>query len=278
MKQRILSAVVGIVLLIIVMFFYDTLFLNLAIAGVTLIACFELLVATKYINNKLLTVVCMVFSAAVPFFRTPYFNIAGKTACFLFVVVLFSVMLIRYKTIRLEQIGMIFLVATIIPFAFSTIIYLRDYSPQDGLFYIILTFLGAWSADIGAFFVGSFFGKHKLAPEISPKKTIEGSIGGLAADIISMMVFGFIYQQYRASQGVSIEVSYIMLGVLGFVCAIAAMFGDLSASIIKRSCNIKDFGHIMPGHGGVLDRFDSVLFVAPLVYIVVESGVQLIIR
>ena len=278
MKQRILSAVVGIVLLIIVMFFYDTLFLNLAIAGVTLIACFELLVATKYINNKLLTVVCMVFSAAVPFFRTPYFNIAGKTACFLFVVVLFSVMLIRYKTIRLEQIGMIFLVATIIPFAFSTIIYLRDYSPQDGLFYIILTFLGAWSADIGAFFVGSFFGKHKLAPEISPKKTIEGSIGGLVADIISMMVFGFIYQQYRASQGVSIEVSYIMLGVLGFVCAIAAMFGDLSASIIKRSCNIKDFGHIMPGNGGVLDRFDSVLFVAPLVYIVVESGVQLIIR
>lgn len=278
MKQRILSAIVGIILLIIVMFFYDTLFLNLAIAGITLIACFELLVATKYINNKILTVVCLVFSAAVPFFRTPYFNIAGKTACFLFVVVLFSVMLIRHNTIRLEQIGLIFLVATILPFAFSTIIYLRDYSELDGLFYIILTLLGAWSTDIGAYFIGSFFGKHKLAPDISPKKTIEGSIGGLLVSILSLMAFGFIYQRYQAAQGVAIGVSYLALAALGFVCAVAAMFGDLSASIIKRSCNIKDFGHIMPGHGGVLDRFDSVLFVAPIVYIVVESGAKLIIR
>ena len=268
MKQRIISGAVGCALLVVLLFFNEIKFvLNIVIACVAVIASYELLVATKYINNRLLSFSCLIFTALVPFFRNPVFAVGGKTACFLFVCVLFAFMIIKHEKIMLEQIGLIFMISTVLPFAFSTIIWLRDLSDRDGIFYIIFILICSWGTDIGAYFIGTFFGKHKFVPSISPNKTIEGVVGGIAVSVSLALVFGYFYRTVLVPQA---AISLMSIGVTSFVCAIASIFGDLSASIIKRTCNIKDFGNIMPGHGGVLDRFDSVLFVAPLLYVIIE--------
>lgn len=119
-----------------------------------------------------------------------------------------------------------------------------------------LIFLTAFGTDSMAYFAGYAFGKHKLCPTISPKKTIEGSIGGILGSVIFCGIFGYIVIP-------RLIIHCIIIGVLG---GIVSQFGDLTASIFKRKMGIKDYGHLIPGHGGILDRFDSVLFTAPMIY------------
>ncbi len=124
----------------------------------------------------------------------------------------------------------------------------------SGLVWLI--FLTAFGTDILAYFTGYFFGKHKLCPKISPKKTIEGSIGGISGSVILCAAFGYFFFE-------KLLLHCIAIGILG---GIISQFGDLTASIFKRKMGIKDYGNLIPGHGGILDRFDSVLFTAPMVY------------
>ena len=133
---------------------------------------------------------------------------------------------------------------------------------------MIIAIFSAWIADAGAFFAGSFWGKRKLCPQISPKKTVEGLIGGFVLNVVAMLVFGYVFQALFYSY--EVDVSYLSLLVIGFVGAGLSVIGDLAFSLIKRSCHIKDFSEIIPGHGGILDRFDSVIFVAPFVYFLVQ--------
>ena len=127
---------------------------------------------------------------------------------------------------------------------------------------IFAALISAFLTDTGAYFSGYFFGKHKLIPEVSPKKTVEGAIGAVFAAMGATVIFAYCIDVFIES----ITVNYIVLAVYAFVGSICAMFGDLVASLIKRSFGVKDFGNLIPGHGGILDRFDSVLFVAPLMY------------
>jgi len=275
MKTRILSGLVGAAMTVVILFCYDTIVLNFAVAIISTIAVFELLIATKYVNNKLLALSAICFSFSVPFFRMPYLNLASKTACLLFVGLLFAIMLIKNGDIKLEQLGLTFLISIVVPFGFSSILYIRDYyGVNGGLFFIVVIFVSAWATDIAAYFTGSLIGKHKLAPTISPKKTVEGAVGGIIGCIFITLVWGIIYD----SMYTSIKIDYLLLAVMSAMLSVIAMFGDLSCSLIKRTCNIKDFGNIMPGHGGILDRFDSVLFVAPTVYIVLSSFPEMIIK
>ena len=122
-------------------------------------------------------------------------------------------------------------------------------------------------SDTGAYFSGYFFGKHKLAPKISPKKTIEGAVGGVIVCLISYVVLGMIFSFIAKRMGINISVNYITLIVTAPIVSLLSIVGDLSASIIKRHQGIKDFGNIMPGHGGVLDRFDSVFYVAAVLFL-----------
>lgn len=278
MLKRIISAAIGIALFVTVLLVSDEFnyFFNGIISLMAVISVWEIFHATKYIENKALLIVSMIFAASVPFFRMPYFGLTSKAACFIYVVVLFAVMIFDRKRVKIEQIGLVFMLCTLIPFAFSTLIYVRDMgfrylygmSRRDGVFLLLLCCAGAWIADTGAYFTGRFLGKHKLAPTISPKKTVEGFIGGIALNIVGVMGAGLIYETWFA--GGDITVNYVLLGIIGAVTAVMGTLGDLSASFIKRSCDVKDFGNIMPGHGGVLDRFDSVMLVAPTVYIFVE--------
>lgn len=128
---------------------------------------------------------------------------------------------------------------------------------QNGVYIFGLVFVVAWMCDVFAYFTGRFFGKHKLAPHLSPKKTVEGSIGGIIFAILGCMLYGFI-----VSFATDLEARYLVLALLGFVLSIISQIGDLWASLIKREHGIKDYSQMLPGHGGVMDRFDSILAIS----------------
>ena len=276
MKQRLISAAVGLPLAAVIIFFYNTILLNIAMAAVTLTAVYEIFVATKYLNNRGLITISMTFAVLVPFFRVAHMRVLSELFCFAFIFALFLLLLANHKNMRFEQIGTIFMITLLLSFSFSSIVFTRDiyrgreFAPRLAMFYIILIFLGAWMTDAGAYFVGRAFGRKKLAPEISPKKTVEGAIGGVGATFVFFFVAVFIYRACVLSAGYTISINYLALAAASLLSSGAAIVGDLSASIIKRECNIKDFGNVIPGHGGVMDRFDSVMFVAPLIFIFLQ--------
>ena len=150
-----------------------------------------------------------------------------------------------------------------IPFMFSFLKLILGM--EHGRFYILYVLCGAFVSDTFAFLVGSKFGKTKLAPDISPNKTVEGSIGGILGVILSFIGLTLLGNLKLCIYG---NVFYWI--IVGIAASVAGQFGDLTASAIKRYCKVKDFGKIMPGHGGILDRFDSLMFVAPIVYIFIK--------
>lgn len=139
---------------------------------------------------------------------------------------------------------------------FSFHVTLTDMTCGENGILVWLVFLTAFGTDIMAYFTGYFIGRHKLCPKISPKKTVEGSIGGILGSVVLCGVFGYFFAQ-------DVLTHCLVIGALG---GVISQFGDLTASIFKRKLGVKDYGKLIPGHGGILDRFDSVLFTAPLVY------------
>ena len=133
-----------------------------------------------------------------------------------------------------------------------------------GTRYMMLIFVCAWMTDTGAYFAGSFMGKRKLIPHVSPKKTVEGAIGGVLVCMLSCFVYSVIISYMEKVSLVNINSLYFVL--IGMIAAVMSQIGDLVASAIKRDTGIKDFGKIFPGHGGFMDRFDSVMFIAPIIY------------
>ena len=130
---------------------------------------------------------------------------------------------------------------------------------------MLLPFILSFACDTFAYFAGRAFGRHKLAPKVSPKKTVEGSIGGILGNVVCGLIFVFVMDHWLEA-----GIGYGTMVVLAVTCSIVAQIGDLSFSLIKREFGIKDYGHLFLEHGGVLDRFDSVLFVTPLVEIILD--------
>ena len=142
---------------------------------------------------------------------------------------------------------------------FVSIVYLHDFV-KGGAYLYLTVFIGAWITDIFAYFCGMLFGKggkHKLIPDVSPKKTVEGSIGGIAFCVLSMVIFGIVLEACT-----KYEANLLVFALAGVAVSIVAQIGDLSMSVIKRTYGIKDYGKLFPGHGGILDRFDSILAVS----------------
>jgi CDP-diglyceride synthetase len=140
-------------------------------------------------------------------------------------------------------------------------LYLIRSIPDKGVYLIWFVFICSWFSDTFAYFAGSAFGKTKLCPEVSPHKTVEGSIGGVIGSTIGCTIYGLILGQYGI---VNLPIYHLL--IIGVIGSIISQFGDLVASSVKRNVGIKDYGKLIPGHGGILDRFDSILFVAPLIY------------
>ncbi len=174
---------------------------------------------------------------------------------------IFALPVFTNNSIAFDDVGKTALMSIYISIGFSCIVMLRDL--HDGQYLFIMAFIGAWITDIFAYFTGMIFGKHKLSPVISPKKTIEGSIGGILLCTASFVGYGFLINHFLEAQ-----TNLVMYAILGFFASIVSQLGDLIMSAIKRKHEIKDYGKIFPGHGGVLDRFDSVIAVAPVLYLI----------
>jgi phosphatidate cytidylyltransferase len=267
LKDRVTSAVTIIFFFAAIVVFNHSfpMALNIAIALVSVLSVYEIISALGLSKNYILLVPSLVFACALPFVVSSYFQFLFY---FAYTVVMFGSLIIYHQFVTFRELGVIYSMALMIPTALETIINIRDSGGSHGMFYVIIAISSAWIADTGAFLAGSIWGKHKLCPNISPKKTIEGVIGGFVLNIAAMLIFGYIFQvlYYRHSVGVS----YVSLLIIGVIGTLLSILGDLSFSLIKRSCHIKDFSEIIPGHGGILDRFDSVIFEAPFVYLLVQ--------
>ena len=284
-----MSSLVLVAILAFVAVFFDTLLLNAFIWFVSAMAIVELFRATKILQHRSLAVLAIVQAFVISFSGTGFVGAVALPALFLIALSYFALLVKNYGLIELGTYAKAFLFAWIIPLFFSCAIFLRDrHGAELGAFYILLAIGAAWLSDTSAYFVGTFFGKHKLAPKVSPKKTIEGTIGGLVISTGLILLFS-MYFPYMIGRlpapppgspppampfalddifGEMVRIDFVMLAVFSPIFSLIGMLGDLSASAIKREYEVKDFGGIMPGHGGVLDRFDSVLFTLPAVYVV----------
>ncbi len=268
MIVRILSALVGIVIGVSILLI-DNFWLYLAaISFFSAVGVWELTRAVKCEKHKLMRWVCIVFSALLPSALSVQSVREYSAALYcLLLLVLFAIMLKYHSSLSFSSLAMCGGGAVVIPTALSCIVLVR-FSTDDrslGVFLVIYMLFCAWFGDSGAYFAGTFFGKHKLCPTISPKKTIEGFVGGIVTVGVMVTLECIVYNLFFADGA---EVSYAVLIPVGMAASVIGVLGDLSASVIKRQYEVKDFGNIMPGHGGVLDRFDSVIFVAPFLFAV----------
>ncbi len=267
MKQRILSAFAGLVILAVVLGMFNTLVLNAAIGVIGVIAVWEFCHATRIDRNKALLFMACFIAAVVPFIPRAEGEDLLPLVVLPYIGILFCILLATHKTTPVEQIALTFLISLAIPLALASAVYFRDtYGVTLGLFYLLISLGGAWFSDTGAYFVGCAIGKHKMSPVISPKKTWEGAVGGVVVCIICMLLVGKAFEMAFPQYAVN----YLWLALIAPLASVTSIVGDLSASLVKRQFGIKDFGNIMPGHGGVLDRFDSVLFVLPLIWGIVQ--------
>ena len=262
MKTRVISAIVGLVLLFAVLCLFETAVLDVAVTALTVIAVYEMINAVGLAKNKAFTGVCAVFAAL---FSTSYYQTFSSLTGFvefIFAIIVLIFVLSNHKEMKAADAAFAFMFTVMIPRAFSTILLLRSYGEPVSYFLLLMTLAVAWLNDTCAYFSGFFFGKRKLCPEISPKKTVEGAIGGVFGDVAICCLLAFVFTKIT---GYSVNwVSFVIFVPLG---AVVAILGDLCASIIKRQYGIKDYGKIMPGHGGIMDRFDSWIFVAPILYL-----------
>jgi len=262
---RIISAAVGIVIAIIVLFLHNTVVLPLVVSAIVSIMLFELFRAAKCekIYPALVSAVIYGVFKIMSFgtFMEKYTFIVQLAAVF----AVFMMFIVKHREITFQQTAFMLSAMILVPESMLTVLKTESLDDTHGIVFLILGLCGAWIADSGAYFTGTFFGKHKLCPEISPKKTVEGFIGGIVTTSVVFVAFHAVYSNFISSE--KLDVNYILLALAGAVCAVIGTLGDLSASMIKRQCGIKDYGNIMPGHGGMMDRFDSVLFVMPTFYV-----------
>ncbi len=181
-------------------------------------------------------------------------------------LVIYIIMLTDHENIKFGDASTVFVLSLAIPFAVSRYIYFMNiskYFPDEGLtkahgvFLILYVMFCAWLPDVWAYFGGSFFGKHKLCPKISPKKTVEGAVCGAIGGVISVLILYAVFENFIFAEPRN---KYLTVALVSLPVCIISMFGDLTFSVLKRNCGIKDFSNLVPGHGGVMDRFDSEVF------------------
>ena len=262
MLKRVITALVALCVLVPVMFLSDTWVLPIAVAICCFIATYEMLKCIGCLSNGWLSVPLLVISFASPVLvriidsLETYYIVLACTV-FFEMLYLMAVMVFSKGNTGPEKISMSAFMTFYIVLGFSSIVLLHDYF-ATGKYVYLLIFVGAWITDIFAYFCGRLFGKHKLIPEVSPKKTVEGSIGGTLFSGIAFVLFSIIAEYFD----IFIKQSHLTLFLFGLIAAIVAQIGDLCMSALKRKFEIKDFGNVFPGHGGMLDRFDSIIAVA----------------
>ncbi len=268
MLARFISGVVAAVILIAVLL-CDVWVIGICAALLSVWCLMEAFHVFSYHKNPAFLLIGLLCCGAAPFLEHWEFT---QITGFLFIIlmVLAAAMVICPKKIRFLDLAIVLFLSMVIPVSFSMLMFLRKI-PTFGVYYVWLPFLGAFLSDIGAFFVGRAVGGPKLCPELSPKKTVSGSVGGLLGAVVGFFVYAFVLKFVF-----SVSVNPVPYYLLAIFASLAGQIGDLTMSSVKRYTNVKDFGNVMPGHGGMLDRLDSVIFSGPMVYIfIVTLGLQI---
>ena len=259
MKTRILSAAVLVPMLVLLVLVLDEIVAALVMAVLMAIGAYELLYRTRLVRHTRL----VLYSCGMAFFLSIWSYLGAVQAYLLlavlvYLVLLFMEMMLDHVKVRLEILTLCFFAGFLVPWLMTSLI--RILMMGIGRYLIPIPFVVAFISDGGAYFAGYFLGKHKLAPVVSPNKTIEGALGGLVAAVLGMILYAVILDL-----GFHFRVNYLVAIFYGMAGSAVGVFGDLLFSVIKRQTGIKDYGNLIPGHGGILDRLDSVMMVAPLI-------------
>lgn len=259
LKPRLLTAVVGIPIVLIVLFLSELWlpFAGIIVGAASAFMTGEYLNARKMLKKLPLSLSCMLFAFALPILISTKFL---YVLLFAFFVAAFAVMIALHEKINYTDVSYALFGTLLISFGMSAIPVICGVS-SSVTFCFVCAFALPWMADAGGFFVGATFGRHKLCPKISPKKTVEGAIGGILFCDLTAVIIGVVFHFFVMPDA---NVNIWALVLLGIIDAPLSILGDLGFSLIKRTYNIKDYGSIFPGHGGMLDRFDSIIFTAPV--------------
>ncbi|MBQ8268918.1 MAG: phosphatidate cytidylyltransferase [Clostridia bacterium] len=262
MKVRIITGICMGAVMIPVLLFSQYIIYPIFLSLLCLMATYEMLKVFKKERRPEIAVPSFLLAASypmIPFFIRNIdwqlgFVIIALGIC-LYMIYLFAMCVAHKGRMLLVEVFSTFTTVTYILIGFSALSIIR-YLPF-GEYEFLLIFFTAWGCDIFAYFVGTFIGKHKLIVEVSPKKTVEGAIGGVVCTFAIIMLYGFLIERFTDANA-----NYIALAILGLVLPVISQIGDLFASLIKREAGIKDYSNLFPGHGGVMDRFDSMIAVA----------------
>ena len=273
MKQRIITSILILAVIVPVILLSEYPVYPVALSLLSGMASFEMLRVLGIHKKKSVFIPTYAISILLPLFTHDIFlgpDAALATdyiliclgAIFFYLLYLMGAAVFSHGELTATKIGEVFMTETYIVCSFTALSLLRYINGGEVVF--LLVFIGAWVSDVGAYFIGSFIGKHKLIPDVSPKKTVEGSIGGIVTAAIASVLYGLLI----GSLSDTLSPNYVVLALAGVLLSVVSQIGDLIASLIKREHGIKDYSNLLPGHGGIMDRFDSIMAVSvPLLVI-----------
>ena len=271
MKVRILTAIGIGVFGIPILVFSDTVVYPIALGMLSLIAVWELLRVFGLHKKYTVSVPSYLIAALLPILSSDLFVGAERhrdhllflgLVMFALLLYLAAVSVLTSGRMSFTDLAKVFASVCYVTVSFTAMSLLRYM--ECGGFFVGILFTACWSCDTFAYFTGRLFGKHKLSPELSPKKTVEGSIGGILFSVLGCLLFGLIVELIFEDR----SANYPVLALTGLVCSLVSQIGDLFASLIKREHGVKDYSRMLPGHGGVMDRFDSILASAGVLMVI----------
>lgn len=257
-KQRAISAVILVIIAAITLYFGGAV-TAIVMCAVSCIGVMELL---RIYDLHKTCIAVIAYLATALYYICLYFeqNTFLMPVLVIYLLAVLAVYVFQYPTYHDKQIMVAFLALFYVSVMLSYVYQIR--SLDNGLILVLLIFVSSWGNDTCAYLVGRAIGKHKMSPKLSPKKSVEGLIGGILGAGVLGAVFGILYHNFVYEMALA----PLIFAAIGAVGAIPAVIGDLAASAIKRNNDIKDYGKLIPGHGGILDRFDSIIFTAPIIY------------
>lgn len=265
MKTRIIVAAIAIPILVLVIFFAPLWVYSILVGLISAGAAYELLRCVSPNAPKRFSIYAMTIALLTPVLSiVAEVSVLIYTVLFALVLLMFTEYMLSYRKaapIKLALVLQVIFAGGIMPLLLAAMVRVGDREPSS--VYLLLPMAAAFSCDSGAYFAGKLFGKKKIFPHLSPNKTLEGCIGGVLAAVIIMLLYGLVLMLC------GLKVNYFYMAIYGLGGSIACQLGDLAFSAVKREFGIKDYGNLIPGHGGMLDRFDSMHFTAPMVELLV---------
>lgn len=268
MKTRVITATALMAVLIPVVYFSDTWVFPVFVSVLAALGIFEMHKCTGIFDVPTLLpslVVAFILPCCARLYgnEQAFLNFSYKMVMVLFFLMFICAIFSKGKR-NVTDVGLTFVMDFYIMMSFSSLVLLRDF--ENGKYIFVLVFISSWITDVFAYFTGFFFGKHKLIPDVSPKKTVEGAVGGTVFCVLCFLLYGFLISKFV--DGIKVNLTAFVL--VGLIMSVISQCGDLLFSLVKRKYGVKDYGKILPGHGGVMDRFDSVIATAPFVLILFD--------